>query len=185
VTPLQEIEERGRRNVENAKRLNANICIGIGVLFVVFAVLCFIGAIGLIALASRAQTEVNGGGGLAIGSALAVLVFGLFWGALAALLIWLGKRGLRGIARGQRLRATGVRGHATVLSYTESNLKVDGATNWQVAVRVALAGRPPWDMNLNVPVVRGEGGRIYTGATLPVLIDPADPSEVMVDFDAR
>ncbi len=185
VTPLEEITERGRRNVESAKRTNAYVAIGIGVMFAVFAAVSLIIALVLVVVAVRVAGEVDQGAGLALGFVFAVGVFGLLFVALAVLLISLGKKGLRAIDRGQRLRATGVRGSATVLSYTESNFKVDGETNWRVVVRIALDGRAPWETNLNVPVVRGQGGRIYQGATLSVLVNPQDPSEAMVDFDAH
>jgi membrane protein implicated in regulation of membrane protease activity len=184
VTPFEEIAARGRRDVESSKRTNANVCIGIGVIFAVFAAVSFIVAIVLAALAAGAEVEAQNGGWLAVGFAVGVAVFGLMFVALAALLIVIGRKGLQRLARGQRLRATGVRGLATVLSYSASDFKVDGATNWRVAVRIALDGRPPLEMSLSVPVVRGEGGRIYQGATLPVLVNPADTSEAMVDFDA-
>ncbi len=184
MTPLEEITERGRRNVESSKRTNAYVAIGVGVMFAVFAGVSLIVAVGLALVALRVASEVENGAPLAFGAAAGVAVFGLLFFALAVVLIRLGKKGLRGIGRGQRLRAVGVRGHATVLSYTESNFRVDGETNWQVAVRIALDGRPPWETRLNVPVVRGQGARIYQGATLPVLVNPQDTSEAMVDFDA-
>ncbi len=185
VTPLEEITERGRRDVESAKRTNAYVAIGIGVMFAVFAAVSLIAALVSVVVAVRVASEVDHGAGLALGFVGGVAVFGLVFVALAVLLIRLGKKGLQAIERGKRLRASGVRGHATVLSYTESNFKVDGETNWQVLVRIALDGRAPWETNLNVPVVRGQGGRIYQGATLSVLVNPQDPSEAMVDFDAR
>ncbi len=183
MTPRQEIIERGRRNVEGAKRTNAIVCLVIGGLFGLFALGCFIAAALTLVAGLAVGDEVDGARGMGMAGAISVGAFGLFWCALTVLLVTLGRRGLSKLERAQRLRTSGVRGTATVISYVESNFQVDGETNFQLAVRIALDGRPPWDMSLDTPVVRGDGGRIYQGATLPVLVNPANPAEVMVVWD--
>ena len=40
----------------------------------------------------------------------------------------------------------------------------------------------PWDASLNEFVMRTS--RIHTGATLPVLVNPSDPTELMIDWFA-
>jgi hypothetical protein len=178
MTPLEEIRERGRRNIESARRTNAIVCLVIGTVFGFFALGCVVTAVGLVVAAGSL-----GAGDASVGAAVGVGVFGLFWCAMTVLLVALGRRGLKKIDRDRRLRTSGVRGWGTVLNYSESSFMVDGATNWQLALRVALEGRPPYDVMANVGVVRGEGARIYQGATLPVLVDPGNPTDVMVVLD--
>jgi hypothetical protein len=165
----REILERGQRNVDRSKRLNAKVCIGVGALFALFALACF--GTALMAL-------VAGG----VASAVGVGVFGLFWTALTALLLWLGVSGLRKVARDERLRSSGVRARGIVLGYSESSFRVDGATQWQLSLRIEMEGRPPWDATTSVAVVGGQGARIYEGATLAVLVNASDPREVLVDL---
>src|SRR5947209_8151810 len=100
MTPGQiEVQERERRSFERSKRTNAIVCVVIGVMFGLFALVCFIGAAMVVASDEP-------------GSAIGAGVFGLFWTALAALLLGLGVRGLARFNRNARLRATGVRGTA-------------------------------------------------------------------------
>lgn len=163
----REVIDRAYRGVESAKRTNAIVCVVLGVMFALFALPCFAGA----AVAAFA-------GGL--GEVLGVGLFGLFWAALSALLLALGVGGLKKIGRNERLRASGVRGKATVMSYTESSLVVDGETKFKLSLRIEIEGRAPWDVMVNEPVPNT--GRIYTNALLPVLVNPADPRELMIDW---
>ncbi len=167
MTPLEEIRERGRRNIEGAKRLNAIVCVVIGALFALFALGCFVG-VAVAAIASDASTAIGVG------------VFGLFWSALTALLLGLGLRGLGRIKRDERLRTTGVRAKATILSYVESKLMVDGMNKFQLSLRIEVEGRAPWEVSINEAVMRG--AKIYTGATLPILVNAADPRDFMIDW---
>lgn len=146
------------------------VCIVLGAVFALFALGCFgLGA------------SWMAGGAPAAGFA-PVLAFGLFWCALATLLLWLGLRGRGRLQRDERLRSSGLRGRATVLSYSDSRLKVDGATIFELSLRIELEGRPPWDVNRKEGVMRL--GRIHNGATLPVLVSPGDPTELMIDWYA-
>jgi membrane protein implicated in regulation of membrane protease activity len=132
MTPLQEITERGRRNVERVKRTNAIVCIVLGTIFGTFALVCFVIAIRVAAVSGALRGAAVGAG-----------VFGLFWCALTALLVMIGRRGLKKLERDRRLRTSGTRAMATVLNYNESSLRVDGATNWRLGLRVAL-DRTTW-----------------------------------------
>jgi hypothetical protein len=173
----QEVIERGRRNIANAKRLNAKICIGIGVPFAFFALACFVGAV-MSLVAGGVEGEMSAG----IGAGVGVGVFGLFWAALSALLLWLGVSGLRALDREERLRTSGVRARGIVLSYSESSTRVDGATKWQLSLRVEQEGQPPRNVTTTTAVMRGDGGKIFEGASLPVLVSASDPSELTVDW---
>jgi len=171
----QEAFDRARRELEKAKRTNAIVSLTIGGIFVGIAVVCFIGALALI-VGGLVEDEVAGGTGAAMG----VGAFGLFWAATGGLLLFLGQRGLARSNLQKRLREMGVRGTATVLEHTESNLRVDGATMFFLKMRIELPGRPSWELSRNEPVERSS--KVFQGAMLPVLVDPADPSQLMIDW---
>ncbi len=171
----QEAFDRARRELEKAKRTNAIVSLTIGGIFVGIALVCFLGALGLI-VGGLVEGEVAGGAGAAMG----VGAFGLFWAATGGLLLVLGWRGLARSNLQKRLREMGVRGTATVLEYTASNLRVDGATMFSLKMRIELPGRPSWELSRNEPVERSS--KVFHGATLPVLVDPADPSQLVIDW---
>jgi hypothetical protein len=95
-----------------------------------------------------------------------------------------GLRPLRRQALQTRLRASGVRGKATVVSYAEAPFVVGRyapRSMFRLQLRVEVPGRPPWEVS-RVETVRNSG-RIYTNAILPVLVDPAKPSDLVIDWD--
>jgi len=173
----QEVLERGRRSVASAKRLNAKVCIGLGIPFAFFALACFAGAL-MSLVAGGVEGEMSAG----ISAGVGVGIFGLFWTALSALLLWLGVSGLQALDREERLRTAGVRARGIVLSYSESSTRVDGATKWQLSLRIEQEGRPPWNVTTTTSVVRGDGAKIFEGASLPVLVSATDPSQLTVDW---
>jgi hypothetical protein len=62
MTPLEEIRERGRRNVESARRTNAVVCIVIGSVFGFFALGCFVIAVGIVVSAGPGDVSVGAAG---------------------------------------------------------------------------------------------------------------------------
>ena len=168
MSGAREVRDRSRHRVDSSRRTNAAVSMGLGGLFAVFAGACFSGAL------ATAISESSAGAGAALGA------FGIFWALLAGLLVWLGRRGLSALRRNERLRASGVRGKATVVRFRESKFMVDGMTKFELALRVEVQGKPAWDLTLNEPVPRPE--LVYTNATLPVLVDASDPSEAIIDW---
>jgi hypothetical protein len=138
------------------------------VVFGVLALACFVGA---------AASVVSGE---PIGMAAGAAVFGLFWVGLSALGLRIGVPGLRRSDRERRLRATGLRGTATVMELRRRGEQELAETPYDLALRVELGERPPTMVSVSeeVPV----GSNVAQGVALPVLVDPNDPNDLMVDW---
>jgi hypothetical protein len=150
----------------------------IGGLFLVFAVVCLVGAVvGAVNAitghpAHPAPPDARPG----------FLTFGLFWLALGGGLFFIGVRYVRAERRDRRLRERGVRGGATVRSYRERDIVVDGNRRFDLVLEVAIPGRPPFTVKQSDYVPHPEA--VTTGAALPVFVDPDRPEDVMIDWFA-
>ncbi|MFO0570098.1 MAG: hypothetical protein U0263_30930 [Polyangiaceae bacterium] len=164
----REALERSVAALDRAKRGNAIVCVVLGVLFAGFAAVCAFG-VGVVG--------VRGGGGSELAG---VAAFGLFWFALALLLLVIGSRGLAKLRKKQRLMTSGVRGSARVLRYDESRLRVDGASVYTFDLEVELPNRAPYAVRLTEPVPRR--GAVHDGALLTVFADPHQPSDIVIDW---
>ena len=87
--------------------------------------------------------------------------------------------------RAERLRTAGMRGQATVLEVTDSNITVNNNPMIKVKMRVAIPSQPPYEVSKRMVVSRLAVGQYMPGSVLPVLVDPAYPRDVMVDDAAE
>jgi hypothetical protein len=108
---------------------------------------------------------------------LLTATFGLTGGVLLAIDQWLAARRRRAI----RLRTAGMRGTATILAISDSNVTINQNPMVNLRLRVNIANHPPYEVTKRHVASRIAVGRFVPGATLPVLVDPADPTDVMID----
>ena len=158
-----QIDQRGRDAAESKQTENAWVLLGLGALFLFFALGC--GAITLAVLTSNRPRVDN-----AFGFAL----FGAFWAVFGGLMVHFGLRFRRAGARARFLRAKGVPGRATITSYKEGHLVLDGHPHVEMVLHVELAGHPPRDTTHAEYVPRM--ACVTTGAELPIFANPRDPS---------
>ncbi len=184
-----ELRKREHDAMVSNRRTNGFVLLGVGGLFLVFALACFVGAgAAAFARSSAAPTPSRHHGHVAVaapsGPPLAAVVgpavFGLFWVALGGGLFGIGVRYGRAGRRDKRMREKGVHGRAVVRSYKESNLAVDGITRFDLVLEVEVAGREPYVVRQSDYVPHPWA--VTTGADLPVFVDPQNPNDVMVDW---
>jgi hypothetical protein len=176
---LAEISQRQRAAMASARRLNGVVMLVIGGLFLCFAAACLAGAVAMVV---ATPAPARPGHPASQDSPLGVLAFGLFWLALGGGLFFIGVRYLRADRRDQGLRERGVRGCATVRSYRESSLVVDGNRKFDLVLEVAIPGRPPFAVRQSDYVPHP--GAVTTGAELPVFVNPDRPEDLMIDWFA-
>ncbi|MGD0527600.1 MAG: hypothetical protein ABSE49_20870, partial [Polyangiaceae bacterium] len=173
--------ERGRTDA--ARRLSALSNLVTGTMFMAFAVGCIVLAavetIGALSDGTSSFADMPAG-------VLGWPVFAVFWLATGSLMVLRGVRGRRRLANRRYLRATGLRGTGTVLESegVESGGAEESESSGTVRVlklRVAVEGRHPYDVRLREVANRA----VYPELERPVLVDAADPSNVMVDWHAR
>lgn len=108
---------------------------------------------------------------------LLAATFGLTGTVLLGIDQWLAARR----RRANRLRTAGMRGTATILAITDSNVTINQNPMVNLRLRVNIANHPPYEVTKRQVISRIAVGQFVPGATLPVLVDPADPSDVMID----
>jgi len=180
---ILELRQEGREALASGRRTNGYVSLGIGVLFFVFAAFCIASAVST----DFANDGFHASHGRAAHQAppppvdpLPPALFGLFFLALGGGLFYLGLRYLRAGARDRRLREKGLRGSAIVRSYRETKLMVDGNTKYELVLEVLLAGSEPYTVKQSDYVPHP--GAVRRGADLPVYVDPARPTDVLIDW---
>lgn len=163
----EELAERRQKAMADGRRTNGYVLLGIGGLFLAFAIACFAGVVAV------ALGEVEA---LPVG----LLAFGVFWLALGGGMFYGGIRYGRAGRRDRRLRDHGLRGRATIRSYLESRLVLDGNPKYELVLEVEVPGRAPYVVRQADWVVRPSA--VTTGAELPVFVDPSNAEDVMVDW---
>lgn len=179
-----ELQKRAHDAAASTRRTNAFVMLGIGGLFLLFALPCFGGAMAMglsvSAGASHHHGHSAGSGSAPLAAVAGVAGFGLFWLALGGLLFYIGLRYRRAGVRDRRMREQGLRGCAIVKSYRESNLVVDGNSKFDLVLEVEVSGRAPF-LNRQADYVPHPSA-VTTGAELPVFVDPSNASDVMIDW---
>ncbi len=171
----RDLDEARARDRREGDRIQRNVALGpllAGILFLAFALGCLILAV------------VNAVGVLTAGSppaqVLGWLLFGLFWAGLGGGLAFVGGRNWRHLALRKRLRTVGVRGFGTVLEWDES--ESNGLTIYKMKLRVEVPGQHPYTLRVReISFIQ----TVHTNLTLPVLVDPANSRNVVVDWDGR
>jgi hypothetical protein len=84
----------------------------------------------------------------------------------------------------QRLKATGLPGRATVLSMRQTGVYLNQQPQVELDLQVEVAGQAPYRMKLSEWVPLIALGRLSGGTPLPVRVDPKDPQNVIIDWEA-
>jgi hypothetical protein len=94
---------------------------------------------------------------------------------------------VREIGLRERLEQTGVPGRARILSVREVSTDSDFPPEVDLVLAVTVAGRPrpPYQVARHDTVPRLAVGRLTDGRPLPVLIDPAQPDQLVIDWMAQ
>lgn len=84
----------------------------------------------------------------------------------------------------QRVLTTGLAGSATVTGMTQTGMFLNENPQVEMELTVQLPGRPPYPAKRKqfVPLILL--GRLSAGTPLAVKVDPADPNNVEIDWDA-
>jgi hypothetical protein len=179
----EELRKRAHDAMEAGRRTNAYVMLGIGGLFLLFALGCFGGAVAMSAgktEAPRHHGHVAPPVSSPSSSPGGPLVFGLFWLVFGGTFVYIGQRYRRAGGRDKRMRESGLRGSATVKSYRETSLVLDGNRKFDLVLEVEVPGRAPFVVQQSDYVPHPSA--VTTGANLPVFVDPANGEDVMVDW---
>jgi hypothetical protein len=110
--------------------------------------------------------------------------FIVVWLAFAVLVLGAGLVGsmLRRRARVTRLRRSGLRGQAEILRWGETGKYNDTHPEVSFRLRVQAPGRQPYCAVHREVISPLLAGRLAPGSSLAVLVDPADPRNMMIDW---
>ncbi|MDQ3991689.1 MAG: hypothetical protein M3245_05205 [Actinomycetota bacterium] len=97
------------------------------------------------------------------------------------LLAW-GRRWRRAHQEADRVRSQGVPGTATISSMRQTGAYLNNNPQVEMNLTVTLAGRQPYQVVMREWVPLLMVGRLSAGAPLPVMVDPANPFNVIIDW---
>jgi hypothetical protein len=86
-------------------------------------------------------------------------------------------------ARRKRLLREGIAGQATILSLSGGNLVINNV-NYMITfrLRVSVPGRSPYDVEHKQLVPVFQLASLPVGSTVPVMVDPQEPTRLTIDF---
>lgn len=107
-----------------------------------------------------------------------------FLGLTGIVLIVFGIMAGRRAAQADRIDATGIAGQATVVGLTQTGMRMNDNPQVEMDLLVDVPGRTPYRATRKefVPLILL--GRLSSGTPLPVKVDAADPSNVIIDWDS-
>jgi hypothetical protein len=103
-------------------------------------------------------------------------------GVVGVGLIWFGLRSGAKADEADRIEATGISGQATIVGLTQTGVSLNDNPQVGIDLMVTIPGRQAYAAHRKefVPLILL--GRLANGATLPVKVDSADPSKVVIDW---
>ncbi|MEX2458554.1 MAG: hypothetical protein WD770_06170 [Actinomycetota bacterium] len=114
------------------------------------------------------------GGFLLTGIILGVVGFGLLaWGA---------KMGA-GIKEAQRLRAVGMKGQGRIVNAGTTGTTLNDNPLMNLELEITIPGKTPYRVHHKTWVPLVMMGTMTMGVTLPVIVDPADPSKILIEWE--
>lgn len=98
-------------------------------------------------------------------------------------LIWFGLRSGAKADEADRIASTGIPGQATIVGLTQTGVFLNDNPQVGLDLMVTIPGRQPYASHRKefIPLILL--GRLANGATLPVKVDPADPSRVVIVWE--
>ena len=103
-------------------------------------------------------------------------------GATGIIFVLIGMRVRSSAAAADELLSTGLAGQAQVTGLTQTGMYLNENPQVAMNLMINLPGREPYPATRRefVPLILL--GRLTSGAPLPVMVDPADPQRVMIDW---
>jgi hypothetical protein len=92
---------------------------------------------------------------------------------------------IREIALRERLEQAGVPGSARILSVTDASTDSEFPPEVDLMLAVTVPGRPAYQVARHDTVPRLTIGRLTDGRPLPVLVDPAQPDQLVIEWMAQ
>ncbi|HEX6548883.1 MAG TPA: hypothetical protein VF134_09095 [Candidatus Dormibacteraeota bacterium] len=87
-------------------------------------------------------------------------------------------------ARRERILQTGISGVATLLSADQTGVYVNGMPQVRMRLRIDLPGQPEYEVQRSEVLGFLEIGHLQAGARYVVKADPADPRQIVVDWNS-
>jgi hypothetical protein len=117
---------------------------------------------------------------LRFGFVLTAVILG---GVAILLLVW-GRKWQKGYGEAQRIKAQGVPGQATIMSMRQTGVYVNEQPQIELQLQVhdEMYGSRQITMKEYVPLMLL--GALSTGRPLPVKVDPANPSNVVIEWES-
>ncbi len=159
----------------------AGLIIG-GVVCLVIALVCLLiplvaggGEDAWVAAGTLAFTMAVTGGSL-IAPGVSMLPFmGIMW--------WIGRRLRKGAKETAEIRSRGVEAYAEITGIDSTGMSVNNVPQYELKLRVTLEGKDPVETSTRMLLDPVSLARYHAGETVPVLVDPEDPSRVVLDTD--
>lgn len=90
----------------------------------------------------------------------------------------------RSHTRAERLRQAGTQGQATITAVDFTSMRVNDRPVVKLKLRLDVPGRPAYDMNHSMVMPWEAMGRTGVGQVVPVRVDPDDPKQVLIEWEA-
>ena len=111
------------------------------------------------------------------------LFLGILFGVLGLCFIGIDLLRFRGELKTDRLRVSGLHGTAKVVAVHDSNVTVNNSPMVSFDLDVTVPGQPPFRVRKRTVISRLSVGALLPGAVVPVLADPANPRDIVIDWD--
>jgi hypothetical protein len=104
-------------------------------------------------------------------------------GAVGFGLVWFGLKAAASAERAARIEQTGLPGRATIVGLTQTGMFLNDNPQVRLDLSVEVPGRGAYQASHKefVPLILL--GRLAAGAVLPVKVDQADPSRLIIEWD--
>jgi hypothetical protein len=111
------------------------------------------------------------------------LIAGVVFVLVGASLFAVGFMFSQSSSNAQRLQAVGIPGTATVISAQDTGMTINDNPRVNLTLQVAAGGNT-YQASTSVTVPRLQVGRLAPGSVLAIKVDPAKPSDMVIDWQA-
>ena len=158
------------------------VFIACGVLFVLIALLgVVLGVLSAVGLPMLTDGE-EGSTAFGIGFGVFWIIFAGSFFVMSLGFIVPGWFALKAARKSRRVWDKGVSATAQVLQMSNAGAESSGSARLRLQLLVNLPGKAPYMVTDTSTPPQGASSRVSPGATLPVLVDPDDPSRVVIDW---
>lgn len=79
-------------------------------------------------------------------------------------------------------RKKGVKGRATIVDAKDTGVSIQGSPWMDLTLQVEAKGMPMYTESVKAAVPRGYGPHVPNGLSVPVSVDPLDPTKIDIDW---